>query len=67
MERRGLRLGVQATRPDTERGPEIARDARLATTLDAFIRATDEALRVGHAPATLQDIIERQQRERKSA
>lgn len=51
----------------TERGPEIAREARRGSTLEAFVRAAAEALRSGHPTDALHREIESQGRARKSA
>ena len=41
----------------TARGPDVARALRLATTLDAFRAAAAAALRAGHAPHLLLDLV----------
>ncbi len=42
----------------TEEGPAIARAQRQASTLDALELAAQEALRAGHSPAALLELIE---------
>jgi len=42
----------------TERGPDVARALRLAETLDAFRTAAALALRAGHEPAALREVLD---------
>ena len=51
----------------TAAGVAIARKARQGTTLDAFARAASAALRAGHAPEKLLEILQRERKSRRSA
>jgi GntR family transcriptional regulator len=51
----------------TLRGPEVALDARRATTLAALRRALAEALRAGHSMQQVQRLLAEEDRSRRTA
>ena len=51
----------------TLRGPEVAAEARLATTLAALRRAVAEALRAGHSMQDVQRLLAEEARSRRTA